>query len=82
MPRSISTDITTDSALWKTSLSHIGTLSTQFVNNDSESTGTLRQIMLKYSGRGKTIQHIIRGNSKFKFKFYSLDYKYRNLPNK
>lgn len=82
MPRSISTDITTDSALWKTSLSHIGTLSTQFVNNESESTGTLRQIMLKYSGRGKTIQHVIRGNSKFKFKFYSLDYKYRNLPNK
>lgn len=82
MSRTIHIDETTDSALWKTSVEQPGTLSTRFVDETTETIGTLRQMVLKYSGRGKTIRHVISGQSKHKFKFYSLDYKYRNLPNK
>lgn len=80
--RPVHIDVSTDSAIWKTSEQQVGTLNTMFESNNTEITGTLRQLMLKYSGRGRTINHIIKGKSKFNFKLYSLDYKFRNLPNK
>lgn len=81
-PRPIHIDATTDSAIWKTSLLQLGTLNTDYTTDTSTTTGILRQLMLKYSGRGRTVRHILSGKSKYRFKLYSLDYKFRNLPNK
>ncbi len=80
--RPIHIDATTDSAIWKTSLLQLGTLNTDYATDTSTTTGILRQLMLKYSGRGRTVRHILSGESKYRFKIYSLDYKFRNLPNK
>lgn len=75
-------DITTDSALWKDSFLQKGTLSTLFTTNNAEYNGIMRQLIIKYSGKGKTIHHVITGKSKYNFKFYSMDVRSRILPKK
>lgn len=82
MLRKIHIDESTDGALLKTSLNTTSVLATYQPSKDSQIVGTLRQLMLKYSGKGKTIRHYIEGNSMYRFKFYSLDYRYRILPKK
>ena len=74
------TDCNTDSALWKNVITDIGTLSTDFVNNSSNILNTLRQLILRYSGKGKTISHYISGKSQCKFKIFVVYYKYKLLP--
>ena len=64
------TDCNTDSALWKNVITDIGTLSTDFVNESSNILNTLRQLILRYSGKGKTISHYISGKSQCKFKIF------------
>ena len=73
-------DCNTDSALWKNVITDIGTLSTDFVNNSSNILNTLRQLILRYSGKGKTISHYISGKSQCKFKIFVVYYKYKLLP--
>lgn len=75
-------DVNTDSALWKNSFSQKGTLSTLFTSDNSNYNGIMRQLIVKYSGKGKTIRHLITGKSKYNFKFYSMDVKSRLLPKK
>lgn len=75
-------DVNTDSALWKNSFEQLGTLSTDFGTINQEYDGLIRQLIVKYSGRGKTIRHLISGTSLTKFKFYSMDVKSRILPTK
>ena len=72
-------DANTDSAFWKNSLNDIGTLTTNFTFNDTNSLNVLRQMFVRYSGKGKTIQHEIQGVSYFNFKIYMLYYRYRTL---
>lgn len=74
------TDCNTDSALWKNVITDVGTLSTDFVNNSSNILNTLRQLILRYSGKGKTISHYISGKSQCKFKIFVVYYKYKLLP--
>lgn len=82
-PDGIHIDANTDSALWKTNLDHKGTLSTVFGQSiNTNYNGIMRQLIVKYSGKGKTIRYLITGNSKSKFKFYSLDTRYRILAKK
>ena len=75
-------DCNTDSPLWKTTFTDIGTLNTEFQDVDSDYNGILRQLIIKYSGKGKTIRHLITGKSMYRFKFISLDTRHRILPNK
>lgn len=72
-------DANTDSAFWKNSLNDVGTLTTNFTFNDTNSLNVLRQMFVRYSGKGKTIQHEIQGVSYFNFKIYMLYYRYRTL---
>lgn len=72
-------DANTDSAFWKNSLNDIGTLTTNFTFNNTDSLNVLRQMFVRYSGKGKTIQHEIQGVSYFNFKIYMLYYRYRTL---
>jgi len=76
-------DANTDSALWKVSSDQKGTLGTTFATvSGINYNGIMRQLIVKYSGRGKTIRHYLSGNSITRFKFYSLDSRYRILPKK
>ena len=78
-PYPIHIDANTDSAFWKNSLNDIGTLTTNFTFNNTDSLNVLRQMFVRYSGKGKTIQHEIQGVSYFNFKIYMLYYRYRTL---
>lgn len=79
MPHVVTRDVNTDSAFWKTTSSCIGTVSTMFTSNDSEVFNTFRQMYLRYSGRGRSIRHIVEGSSLYPFKIYDINYRYRNL---
>ncbi len=81
-PRPIHWDCNTDSALWKNTLSDIGTLNTTFQDVNADYNSILRQLIVKYSGKGKTIRHVLTGKSKYRFKYISLNTRFRVLPNK
>lgn len=72
-------DVNTDSAFWKQDVSQVGTLSTNFTSNDSDIFNVFRQMFIRYSGKGKSIRHIVEGESLYPFKIYEIDYRYRNL---
>lgn len=81
-PHVITKDVNTDAAFWKESTSHVGTLNTSFITNDSDIFNVFRQMFIRYSGKGKSIRHIIEGESLYPFKIYEIDYRYRNLNTK
>ena len=78
----ISIDPNTDSALLKPNQGYLGSLSTQFDMHESCISNTMRQLFVKYSGRGKTVRFRMEGESKTRFKLCTLDSRYRVLPNK
>ena len=80
--RELHWDANTDGAIWKSSLDDVGILNTGFGVDGQDYNGILRQLIVKYSGKGKSIRHIITGESKSLFKFYSMDVRGRILPKK
>lgn len=80
--RDIHIDTNTDGALLKNSLDDVGVLNTDFKIDNQDYNGIFKQLIVKYSGKGKSIRHIISGNSKSLFKFYSMNVRFRVLPKK
>jgi hypothetical protein len=80
--RELHWDANTDGAIWKSSLDDVGILNTGFGVDGQDYNGILRQLIVKYSGKGKSIRHVITGESKSLFKFYSMDVRGRILPKK
>ena len=73
-------DLNTDGALLRSDTDQILTLGTSSNITDSENTlNTMRQMFLRYSGKGKTIRHLIKGSSLYKFKIYETFYRYKIL---
>lgn len=72
-------DANTDSSLWKTSTNSMGAIGMSLAPNNADSFNIIRQMYLRYSGKGKSIQHCISGSSYFNFKFYMVYYRYRTL---
>lgn len=79
MPYVTVKDVNTDSAFWKTANSEMGTLTTDFTSNNSEIFNVFRQMFLRYSGKGRSVRHIIEGESMYPFKLYEINYRYKNL---
>ena len=75
-------DAATDAAMWKTSEKDVLTLSSNLDSEHKNLFNVMRQMILRYSGKGKTIRHVISGSSCFNFKFYVLYYRYKNTHNK
>jgi hypothetical protein len=75
-------DCNTDSALWKDAFDQLDILNTDLQDEYFDYDGIFRQLILKYSGKGKTARHFIYGMSKYRFKFISMNVRYRILPNK
>ena len=82
MPRVVHVDANTDSPFWQDNLEQAGVLNTLFKSDTSNSESVLKQVFIKYSGKGKTITHNLYGNSNSKFTFYNINYRYRLLPKK
>ena len=78
-PRVLTQDVSTDSSFWKQDSSHVGTLSTNFNAKNDNVFNVFRQMFIRYAGKGRSIRHIIEGQSLYPFKIYEIDYRYRNL---
>lgn len=78
-PMKVHMDVTTDSPFWADNPT-IDILSTEFTTEDAKRAGTLRQLFVKYAGRGKSIRHILHGESVSRFKFYAIDVRSKVLP--
>ncbi len=81
------TDVSTDAPFWKTSTSDRGVLNTaiRLGGADTPATGafnTLRQLVVRYSGKGKSIRHVIQGESVCNFKLYETYVRYKNINGK
>lgn len=78
-PQPITIGVHTDSALWKDENTDINTLTTNYADDDSDLFNVLRQMFVRYSAKGKSLQHIILGESYFNFKLYVVYYRYKIL---
>jgi len=91
-PHVTKTDVSTDAPFWKpTELDPAnptaGVVGTAFRlgGADTPVTGafnTLRQLVVRYSGKGKSIRHLIEGESQYNFKLYETYVRYKNLNGK
>lgn len=75
-------DANTDGAFWKTSTDNLLTLSTDAGSDNQNIFNVMRQMFIRYSGKGTSIRHVVSGKSYFNFKFYVLYYKYKNTHSK
>lgn len=86
-------DISTDAPFWKPDPANasdptLGVLNTSFrkVEDGAEkladSFNVLRQLVVRYSGKGKSIRHLIEGESQSNFKLYETYVRYKSLSNK
>lgn len=75
-------DAATDSAFIRENVDDILTFNTNVGTNSQNIFNVLRQMFIRYSGKGKSIKHIIYGESVFNFKFYVLYYRYKNTHSK
>lgn len=78
----ITNDVSSDGAFFKNNSEDIGFLNTNISNDNGEEFNTIRQKIIRYMGKGKTIRHILKGESSFNFKIYMLYYRYRLPHNK
>lgn len=78
----ITTDPNTDGSFSKTSPEDIGYLNTNVINDSGDTFNVMRQMILRYMGKGKTLRHVLEGSSSFNFKIYVLYYRYRIPHNK
>lgn len=85
-------DVSTDAPFWKPIDPNpdnpvLGVLGTSFglggeVTPASGKFNTLRQLVIRYSGKGKSIRHVIEGESQCNFKLYETYVRYKNLNGK
>jgi hypothetical protein len=79
-PHLVTQDISTDAPFWENSSSG-GALNTTIggVSNESDNFNILRQLVVRYSGKGKSIRHILTGESLYNFKLYETYTRYKLL---
>lgn len=71
-----------DGIVFKTMPNDIITLGDDNPSDGSDVYNSISQAFLRYSGKGKTIRHVIEGDSLYNFKLYEVFYRYRPMPNK
>lgn len=79
-PHVTNIDLTTDSPFWTQSGLDMGILNTNFHKGEgSDIFNTLRQLRLRYSGKGRSVRHILSGTSVCKFKLYEVYSKFKTI---
>lgn len=71
-----------DGIVFKDMPNDIITLGDDSPSDGSDVYNSISQAFLRYSGKGKTIRHVIEGDSLYNFKLYEVFYRYRPMPNK
>lgn len=66
--------------VYKTSPAQVLTLGDILINPTENVINTMSHAYFRYSGKGKTIRHVIEGESLYNFKLYELFYRYRIPP--
>lgn len=79
-PHIVTRDLSTDAAFAKQTNTG-GVLGTTFgqLSSESDPVNTIRQIVVRYSGKGKSIRHILTGKSCRNFKIYETYIRYKDL---
>ena len=72
-------DLNTDGALLRNSPDQILTLGSNIESPNADTFNVIRQMFIRYSGKGKTVRHVISGESLYKFKIYETFYRYKLL---
>lgn len=79
-PHVTTLDVNTDAPFWKTSDS-VGVANTAFrlSLDDTSSSKVLRQLIVRYSGKGRSIRHILKGSATSNFRLYETYVRYKTL---
>ena len=77
-------DVNSDSPFWKSNKFDTGIVGTSFRLSNVEtpgrsSSGILRQLVIRYSGKGRSIRHIFTGTSQSNFRLYETYVRYKTL---
>lgn len=73
------TDVNSDAPFWKTSTRSVGVAGTSFRVSGDSGPNVLRQLITRYSGRGKAIRHILTGTPSSNFRLYETYVRYKML---
>lgn len=71
-------DLNSDAPFWKESDSK-GVTNTLFRLSDASTTGVLRQLITRYSGKGRSVRHILTGTPTSNFRLYETYVRYKLL---
>lgn len=79
-PHIVTQDLSTDAPFWKSDNTS-GVLNTTFggLNSSSDTFNILRQLIVRYSGKGKSVRHVVAGESLCNFKLYETYIRYKLL---
>lgn len=83
-PNVTTLDVNTDAPFWKTGTSSVGVAGTVFrLTNENvpgrADSGILRQLIVRYSGKGRSVRHILTGTPTSNFKLYEAYVRYKTL---
>jgi hypothetical protein len=74
-------EVKSSSNFWATDQKTLATLSTTTLrSNASNLANIVKTLTLRHAGKGKTVRHVLSGQSLNYFKFLQVFYKYRLLP--
>lgn len=71
-------DLNSDAPFWKEEGS-VGVANTTFRLGNESTSGVLRQLIVRYSGKGRSVRHILRGKPTSNFKLYETYVRYKTL---
>jgi hypothetical protein len=79
-PHIVTQDLSTDAPFWKSDNTS-GVLNTTFggLDSSSDTFNILRQLIVRYSGKGKSVRHVVAGESLCNFKLYETYIRYKLL---
>lgn len=81
----ITTDVSTDAPFWKSGSAGVLNTAFRIGRPDTPASGvfnTLRQLVVRYSAKGKSVRHVIEGESFCNFKFYETYVRYKRISGK
>lgn len=81
-PHITTIDVNTDAPFWKNNDNTRGVAGTAFRLSSDGDVGVLRQLVVRYSGKGRSIRHILSGSASSNFKMYEAYVRYKILNTK
>ena len=77
-PHVTTLDVNSDAPFWKVEDSK-GVANTAFRLGSESDTGVFRQLIVRYSGKGRSVRHILRGSPTSNFRLYETYVRYKTL---